>query len=260
MKVVNVYLPHSEKRHDYHHPGIGDFLRGSVCLFQICEELGIDFEINFSKHPIQSTFARRSPFISQATEAIPYFPANSRRALTRTIRKRRDDDTLVLFTNCCPEHPPSDECRRQLLAEIAPSDQIRLAVSSLISSFGSYDVLHVRLADAFFSEVEALSRGTVDVVLNACANAQRRLIVLTSSPALKRVVENASMPNVTTLAGIPRHCGYHSDLEGTMIDFHMMAKAQHILQVSEYSWGSGFSEWCAKLNGIRLTRLSVPDR
>ena len=265
MKVVNAYLPHSDGSRGYQYPGVGDFLRGSVCLHQICQELELEFEMNFSKHPLESTLAQASPVLPQATTDIQFFPVTARGELIETLQtaQAQGESAVVLFTNCVPRKELNERCRREIVARLAPSAGIAAAVSRFRVAVEDYDVLHVRLTDAFFSQDESVSPGLVDAVRAACAESRRRLVVLSNSVELKRMVEGWGVQHVTTVEGSPRHSGYASDLEATMIHFHVMAGAGNIFQLSEYSWGSGFSEWCARLHSIplvRLKRAAAPSR
>jgi hypothetical protein len=265
--------------------GIGDFLRGSVFLKQALDQVGINFDIDFTYHPISSFLVKPSVVnyekeeIFDVEKFIKKDPAtylDSLRLKTQEILNLKKSKIFLLtnFSDCIfldtkdfAKIGMSNECRKFFQKRIKFTKPVHNLFKS-INLPKKYNVVHFRCGDY---ELVSGGGGKPGVTNNKnykvdyqqCLALVRKIknpIVLSDSNKLKYFLEENgckiihknsqhSSANPGSITGIQ----YEDDkMLHVCLDMLIMSKASSIQTYSVYPWFSGFSFWTAKIHNVPI--------
>jgi hypothetical protein len=286
-KLVNVYQ--REKFINGHPTGIGDYLRGCFFLNQVAIILGIEFDMDFSNHPIHKFFEYNKSDINNIVckEVEKYwhlnFPSNNLHvdcfddfinylnSITNEY-KNFSNGSLYLHTNSFPflRNITLNE-KYTIRSKITPNDTLNHYINERLNYFNvnkhSYEVIHIRCGDEFIKEKHLVdgaehvvqcgksinsNNGYVEFLLNYLKSAidlNKTYILISDNSDIKKIVNN-KFNNCLFINSVIQHIGssiYLTDdgVVDSLLDFFVMAYSNHILSISSYGWGSGFSKWCS---------------
>ena len=244
-------------------PGFGDYLRGSLALAILAQEQGFSLELDLSHHPAGAFLRDKRPPRASPGEVSEFFNERAH-LLPEFVAHLRDDESVSLTTNCCPDVGKVTDAVRELVwsqlswdeSIESRADEVRRNISE-----GTFAILHIRIADERFharsARIESLSRLIERNVLPAWRG---RLAVLSNNQAVKKALsERYNLPFVSTGSVHLGECnGVESEIRDTLVDFAIMSRASTIFSYSEYSWDSGFSRWCACLYDVPFISIRRP--
>lgn len=241
--------------------GLGDFLRGSLALHQICYATRTDFAITFKEHPI-------SNFISSQPRNIPdlhihnlnnqcvYF-TQLRNAIyeLRGNRKLSEID-IGVHCNTFPRFPISNATKKFISDSFTPNEDLLHAVNKA-KPICEYEVIHIRAGDMIAYDTainytvnydyEEIIQKIVNRVNEIKAKSSRHFIIMCDSDKVKKIVSKKCDLSATSAKSVHLNIARNSDLSrvrDTLVDFFLLKDAKAVHQFSVHGWGSTFSN-CA---------------
>lgn len=239
--------------------GLGDLIRGTIGMFQLCKKHGYRLIVDTHVHPISSFFKNSrteySDLIDELGENIPFkFPGE----VEQFILNSNQETPIVFMTN---EHciEPIEEDVKQFIRElISPSNEIVNDIDQIIQSLPSdYIVKHVRLGDGEMVRNEQNTNKYMYLLNRLKSIRTNKDVLFSDSYNFKNFATSQS--GIMTLNTETSHLGYHTDstkLKNTMIDFYLISKSKMIHSYSEYSWNSGFVYWSSIIYNIPFQRFA----
>jgi hypothetical protein len=239
--------------------GLGDFLLGSIRLAQECISLRKIMFLDFSSHPLIN-------FLAQ-----PLHPINRRPIYE--LDKDLDFSKIqrnVFFTHQRPIanrllKPAIQIVRSQFLN---PTREFSENMDMVFNNSGivqhNYDAIHIRFSDKSESIDNRLAkeiRFSLQEMFSINEIRKSSYIILTN----RIEFSNSLLFDGLNVKCNPIEYDHNSpsssenDYLYTIEDFMILLNAKRIFQMSQYSWGSGFSLAAAHLGQIPLTNMNFPS-
>jgi hypothetical protein len=270
-------------------PGLGDILRGMLALTDYCIGKDIIIEYCFTNHPISKYLIPKKERTSinflqftlqaqgQQKDWITLY-----KWIDAFIENPNEDTLRCQFTGIpytCIQAGDSvlySDARwfselsiSKMQKTLQFSDEIQSEVQEKLQTLElqekNFNVLHIRLADIKFSDFNSggipfssISRGLKLLKMNP-----KETIVMSNNNELNEQLSHRFGFKYNKVNSI--HLGMFNDdtedndkrIKETICDFILMSKSSKIIQMSDYYWGSGFSDICAVLYGIPIERLNL---
>jgi len=276
-KIVNLY---QKKYINGKAQGLGDYLRGCYCLFQVSQILGLEFDMDLSNHPMSQfleNHKEKNPNVNYDTVSWfrndNYHPLDSTKMKTKScdflneliqLLNEVNRETCTLFSNAFPlfqnvkkiRNGPRDFIKNRLTPNVQMEKNIELRLAKLRVKEKQYSVIHVRCGDAFLLENDTSIQPEVfHKIVNAIekniprTRRQKKFVLLSDNNQMKLHLKKR-FPNLIVQIKEMTHLGEsnihtNESIMHTLLDFYTMSKSNFIVSLSPYNWGSGFSEWCA---------------
>jgi hypothetical protein len=237
--------------------GLGDYLYGALTVFENAHRFGLIPRADFSEHAISDYLVPGARITGGTLRTV--FHEDSPKPLT---------SPGVVFTNKRPKEKITPAALDWLRAEaLPPSDELRQEVDKAMLALELRDKdfysIHVRLEDSAFNLPETIREAAMTALATVskikAGLAGRGDIVLFTNSSLLR--DLASHDGVKTYHTNAVHLGTSGadprDVLDTLVEFFLMSKSRHIVQLSRYSWGSGFSEIAGLLGGIGVSKVTI---
>lgn len=261
LTVEHTYQPTSHSVQQP--PGFGDFLRGTISLYQLSQKYGFKLFIDFSSHPLGrfiKNVSNDSPF-----SALPIYEFFNQKncTLESFLVGQSELRKIRITTHALPQSIVSKECRRFILRHIGPTGEMSRYVSSLRKrlELAVFATVHIRMGDhQFENELElpaVLEKYFIERIIPIWSG---NILVVSDNISIKEALKRRFGIKIVDVK--PVHLG-ESTLRGvapdevrdTFAEFLLMAKSDWIFQYSVYPWGSSYSEICALLYDIPFERL-----
>ena len=241
----NVYYTDGErvKKHTFH--GLGDFIRGSVAMYNFCKKNNLIPEINFSHHNISKFLHSKSYISLEETKNAIYpdqmhtdtFPTETPNIFTNAFYKNIDSDAI-------------DFIKENILTpRIEFIHKIETIVNTLGLVKGEYKVIHIRLHDDNNSDYDSIFSKIREEDMNG--------LFISSSNKFSEFLKSKKL-RTTGLKGC--HLGLlatEEEVQNTLLELFLMIYSNSIIQYSVYGWGSGFSEIASIFYKIPITKISL---
>jgi len=247
--------------------GIGDVIRGIICLFNLSKQLGCELIVDFSLHPISKLLKQPNHKFSSIVEAhrntIPFIQ-DIDNFVPHVLDKY---EYVVLCTNgslACYNTPCSPELSTFIQNLFIPNEDYQNYIDSqmLKIPFHIFDVSHYRLGDMEFLESNPDYSGFVKH-FQKYNNSTKNYVLLSDSLGLKKtILNNKTYTNVFAFPDKASHLGYETNVElvkQTLFEFLLLSKAQSIQTYSVYCWISGFVQIANYVYGIPLIDLKSTE-
>lgn len=253
--MYNIYYTDDERVAKYTFHGLGDFLRGTIYLFQECRKNGVQFKVNFSNHHLGNVLVCDNHLSVPECQNARYFFASEHTDV--------DMQCQHVFSNKFPTEPMDNECRDFLREQCL---RPRLSLEKKLSDYmkqltlveKEYIVLHVRLYDEETYDLSRLQSISRLIQMIHHMEPQKTLLFLASSKCYHPHLHTPFLVKTDLQSG---HLGLPSttlqQTEDTMIEFMLMTKCSKIYQASVYGWGSGFSEIVHQVYQVPLEKLQL---
>ena len=252
--------------------GLGDFVRGCLCLTQLCAILQWPLRISLAAHPVARWLAypslppraparvhrwaelNHTPALLAGGNEISHEPALGTGEMIRRFRDAVQEHGAEL---CAIAFPPmahfAPHQKVGIVHALTPTRDIRLGVSAFIRSLPSpmFSVLHVRAGDDTFSC--EMSQERIDAIITFITPFTPTMpcVLLTDSLALRRALCLRSTFHVFSDEPPAHTCSATADqLRTTVAELHLLSQAHNIRAFSVYTHGTGFSKWIALLHDI----------
>jgi hypothetical protein len=264
---------------DYLSPGFGDWLRGTVTLWEFCKKYDFDFYIDKDIHPIFSYLQDHEtltmdPLPDRNVEECYYpTPYDEIDKLLESLFEKKE--TFAVLTNGL--YVPiskeitdyyghiTEECKRWLRPILTPNQYLQESIDNVYSILDiditkPYRVIHLRLGDNFLHQnnfdqyyYKSINE-RIAHTLNTESEFQYILLCDTSSFGIALNVDNPSLrywDNKKIHTGELQYDKNKIGVKDTLIDFFIMSKATHILSLFD----SGFSKMISFIYDITYYRI-----
>ena len=238
--------------------GLGDFLYGCLKIFEVAKKRNLVPAVDFSMHPMANFLKNSSYNLGEAT----------------TIFHTQSDKPLqsggVFFTNQRPQRRPSKEALDFLLSEVLTPNAsfnatLKLRMKTLNFEKNRYVVFHVRVGDESLYEGKNDSKSIMNIVSfisKAISTYQNDYSCLVISDS-KVLVDALTISGIRTGSISSTHFGdsrgSKESIQETLVDFFLLLGARKVIQISNYSWGSGFSDIPCMLFEIPIERHQISE-
>ena len=238
--------------------GLGDLIRGTFQLYQICRKHNLTFDLDFRNHPLSKIMIEKSESKYNNISKINFHIFLSTLEMENFILKasKNKEKNLFIMTNGCL--PLSDIYANDFKKFINKNFQLKKKYKKLLEkslpSPKSYEVLHIRLGDEYL--IENKNKITKNILMILRFNLNKRTIFISDSKYLKDYAKRYFSARV--LATQPTHFGLNINSKQTFdnyLEFNILKGANNIKTFSNYSWVSGFVYIPSIIYGIPLTNL-----
>lgn len=251
-------------------PGFGDYLRGSIYLYKLSKKYGFKLLLDMSHHPVSKyldiniDLSEYSSLETKDQHQWYALPNNYLDNMILELLKKNKINCIFVtdpYHNFWHNHIVDEDTQEFMKSYIKPTVDINMKVNNLIETFrltnNKFNILHIRLGDEFLINGQQYNKNDyINYIINTKKPELNKLplIVLADCYNLKQQLANEY--NFLTTDIIPKHINRRdTDLEGTIIEFFLMSRANSIYSVSSYWWGSTFSTMCSAIFNIPLCRI-----
>ena len=238
--------------------GIGDTIRGLICVYYICKELNYEFIVDIQHHPVSKYLKTRThrylSLINDLKDKIPFiYPDNSKTYITN-----HSDNIVYLFTNDDYKNNIDNDCKLFLKDLFIPNEQFQTYIDNKILGLNmeEYSVIHFRLGDDYLVRKQ-INYNLIQYYYNIYKNNKtEKQILLSDNIEFKSILvknENAFCFDTRII-----HLGYknhENDIEDTLFEFIILLKVKEIKHFSVYGWVSGFIKAANMITNVKLVKL-----
>lgn len=268
--LTQVYYTSAEKvkKHTFH--GFGDYLRGTMYLYEFLKGKGVELKVNFSNHPLSNVFVCDNHMSIEESENIQYVfenenPLDYKRIFTnRFILNQHIDNAPNKFVVKNLLNDPIDEDCRQFIVKncltprISFENKMRAFRKSIGIKDGEYSVIHIRTYDdnLYYENIFQTIMHIIENIKHE--NPGEKVILMTSSDVYMQKINDPYFIKTNLRRG---HVGLNTttndECMDTMMEFMLLRSCKMIYQISTYWWGSGFSDMVSKLFDINIQKYHI---
>ena len=279
-KIVNVYQFHYTNGKAN---GLGDFLRGCLCLLQISTILGLEFDVDFENHPISKFLMEKKEKYNIKYNEIGWYQDNNFIEITSESNKiffkgaigflnninMYDKNIYTMFNSFPMNVKISREHKNIMREKLEPNDMMKnnivLRLAKLNLTVKQYTVLHIRCGDEYLnSQGSIINQGYLNNIyslINNIIDNNLKILLISDNNALK-ILLKSKYPNLIVQLKKITHLGCDnnssdSDIMYTMLDFYMIRSASKIIAITRYPQGAGFSKWCSVIYDVPYVSIIV---
>jgi hypothetical protein len=285
-KIVNVYQPYY--KNNVPAAGLGDYIRGSIFLYQYCKIINVNFEMNINNHMLNSVLDNKYNQIKkyyleniEHSSIINYHPGITKlndvnlyidtiNNINNYISRCMIDDNGVLYV-CMKTYPIfkiTDDDKLFIKDSLKNNKILEIELNKQKQKYNivpkMYNIIHIRSGDKYLIDNNTVSSTLIEEIFNVVGdyinkNNDKQLILIGDcNVVLNMIVEK--YPQLINFNNNISHMGegVHStydNIKNNMIEFYIMGESSSIFSLSSYYHGSGFSKWCAEINNIPYTTI-----
>lgn len=256
-KVINVLKTHYKNNCGM---GIGDFLRGSFVLLHLCKNKNVEFDIDFSQHPISKFLIKQNSNENNTNyEDVEYIHCDKDNDQLWNYILSKNTDVVYLYTNNYVTQDITDEERKIIGDKFVPTEQLQKEIDNTLIELHlekkEYTVLHLRLGDKYLVNNECMSDNNINKlcnIINILVPPCAHLLLLSDNNYVKEklrhiyphfVIHNKEIVHTT-------YSTVNNALLNTLVDFFLVANSNTVTTLSPYWHISGFSQYCCIMNNI----------
>ena len=236
--------------------GIGDYLRGSICLAQLSKRYHFNFKMDTSHHHISKCLnTYTEPSIIQDNITIVFHGNNAMNVIYDMITS--DKEINYITTNAFYDKYVSNEIKHEITSMFTFKKEYYDKVNELIP-FEKYNVLHIRCTDdKFNTSFEDYNLITEIIKLQLNDNT----IVMSNNNLLKNKLNKIfGFHFIDMEAEHSAKISSSNQLYSTIIDYIILSKSSRTHCFSYYGHGSGFSEQCSVLYNVPYTMVYITEQ
>lgn len=254
-----------------HGCGFGDYIRGSLALYQVAKELNLQFRMDLSNHAIGKYLVGHDvPTNNKPDELFRNFNLYGKPKLKKYINRyfwklsqnpNIRQKVYVTLGNSFPDYPLSEDCKEYVRSQMMPNEHLEKIISKHKPK-NDYVSVHIRTGDwVGFSENDNATEKLAEKIGDSMAEIKsqadgRKIFVFSDSMALKELLKKQHKINYTQT--MPSH-SMHADCnsQDMLVDWFMIQYSQHVYQFTNdyHSWGSGFSDSASWLRDVPITKF-----
>ena len=245
-------------------PGFGDFLRGTITLYQLSKKYGFNLCLDFSSHPLHHFLNLYNSISEKDDLPVVEFFNQKNCELESFLVGQYKSGKIRITTHAVPHDKITRQCRQFLQKCLKPTKELSEYISVIRAtlSLDEFCTVHIRMGDhQFDTELNLpslLEKWFVDEILPVWGN---NVLIISDNVSVKKILKNRF--DVKIIDVKPLHLGQSvlceasgDEVRDTFAEFLLMGRSSWIYQYSVYPWGSSFSEICAKIFDIPFERLS----
>ena len=238
--------------------GLGDLIRGTFQLYQICRKHNLLFELDFRNHPISQIMIQKSKIKYNKTSKINFHIFMNALEMENFIlkaAKNEEKDLLIMTNGCLPlSDVYANHFKKFINKHLQLTSEYRKLLKKSLPSPKSYEVLHIRLGDDYLIDNKNTINKNISIILRS--NLNKDTILISDSDYLKDYAKRNF--SARTLPTQPTHFGLKINAKQTFdnyLEFNILKGANKIKTFSNYSWISGFVYIPSIIYGIPLKNL-----
>ena len=268
-------------------PGLGDFLRGCFYIMQLTKLLNLDFDIDFSNHPMSKYIENpeKNPFINydnlefylglnrpshlcnSPNMYIDYSYANE---LINKLNNYTYSDTYGLFTNAFPIfYNFLDSGKAFVKSKLQPNkfmqDYIDFTFNELNLEKNTYATIHIRTGDEYLTKSKNMDLNYLNKIkkqIYKIVVSNKKYLIISDCNMVKQMFKTT--PNFYVIIREIEHLGggvikstEKNGIMNTLLDFYLMSYSNAIFTMHVYEQISGFSQYCAVINNIPFNSVKL---
>lgn len=236
--------------------GLGDMIRGTIKLYQLCKEKNYNFIVDLHLHSISKYLTIEDNPYQQLIEDNKNnieFVEN----IENYINMKDSSEIIYFFTNSQCDLNITSDTKEFIKKLLTTNDEFNLYFNSKINEipYNNYNIIHFRLGD---DELVRKIIKDYNIYYNLLLkNKEDNDILISDSIIFKNDIKEKY--NIFIFDTNPQHIGYEKDsdsLKDTLFEFLIMKNAMKIKTYSHYGWISGFTFWISKIYGIPLINMN----
>jgi len=261
-KIVSCYA-------DPPRTGLGDFIRGSVYLFQLCDKYNIDYDIVISN--IITNFLKNNNSLYNNIELINLPNAHSTKINKNLINL--NTNVLKINSNYVLYNKQILDKHKEVIKKcLEPNDKITNTVNNILTNINynkkDYIIIHIRTGDSNGNDID--KKQCNSNLLNSIYNKlntyeeyfkTNKVFVISDNTSVKTALKEKYNfeCHLDEISHFSDKKGSIDSHKTTFIDFVLMSKATQIISLTVYNHykGSGFSYWCSAIYDIPYHFLSI---
>lgn len=236
-------------------PGLGDFLRGTVCLHELCTKFEYKLKLSNS-HPLFSYLLNNENIINekfQVNEIICPIPYDEMQE--KLSKLFLENNTFSVITHAFYT-TFTKECKEYLKDILRPTEQIEIELKKL--DYKNYTTIHLRFNDEFLQENYYDHSLYLSVVELLKSLPEDNYVLITNSSLMGTLLKN-DIPSLNYRESSKIHLGdmsgTYNDIEtgvfDTLIDLFILSRSSKIM----YYNTSGFSKMISEIYDIPYSKI-----
>ena len=237
--------------------GLGDLIRGTFQLYQICRKHNLSFELDFRNHPISQIMIQTSEFKYNASKINFHIFLNTLEMEKFILKAAKNEkkDLFIMTNGCLPlSDVYANHFKKFINKHFQLKSEYRRLLEKSLPSPKSYDILHIRLGDDSLIENKNIITKNILMILRSHLN--KDTILISDSNHLKDYAKRNFSGRI--LPTKPTHFGLKINAKQTFdnyLEFNILKGANNIKTFSNYSWISGFVYIPSIIYGIPIINL-----
>ena len=274
-KIVNVYQ--LVYKNNILASGIGDFIRGTICLYQLCKVCNIEFDININNHEISQFIQVKNKEIlhknildniifnrdcdNMSHDNINNLYSYNYKSLDKLFITFKQsiivNDILYVFCNSYPYFTIDDEEYLYIKNNLLCFNDDIIRESNIILqrvnfNINNYNILHIRSGDKYINSNININRNIIENIHTIIKNElliHDDTIILSDSNNISDIISSQYNTIKNTRLEIT-HTGEEvikdiNKIKNTIIELYLMCNSKKIILLTTNRHGSGFSLWPA---------------
>ena len=265
--------------------GLGDFLRGCFYIMQLTKLLNLEFDIDFSNHPMSKYIENmgKNPTINY--DNLEWYIGHNRPAhlryntnmyidygfaneLINKLNNYTYSDTYGLFTNAFPIfYNFLDSGRTFVKTKLQPNkfmqDYIDFTFKELNLEKNTYATIHIRAGDEYLTKSKNMDLNYLNYIkkqIYKIVVPNKKYLIISDCNMVKQMFK--ATPNFYVIIREIEHLGGEAiksmetnGIMNTLLDFYLMSYSNAIFTMHVYEHISGFSQYCAVINNIPFKNI-----
>jgi hypothetical protein len=252
--LYQVYYTSNNRVKKYTFHGFGDYIRGTIHLYQFLKNQGVNLKINFSNHNLSNYFVCDNHLSMKECEETKYIFGTGENFLDYKHVFTNNSSVLTPITEDCKDFV----IKNCLTPRIGFEKNILVIKKKLKIEDYNYSVIHIRLNDDEVYNENRLNNILNIIYLIHNESPSENFILIASNEIYLNYINLPFIKKTNLNRG---HVGLDTTLskecEDTMIEFMLMKTCKKIFQLSVYGWGSGFSDTINKIYDIPIIKYCI---
>jgi hypothetical protein len=236
--------------------GLGDMIRSTIFLHQLCLKKGYKLIVDHQLHPVSEFLVDAEHQFSELIRANEHNIQHVPRGKVIPFIESSNEEVIFLFaTEFCLEKI-SQETKVFMKKLLTPNSTMSLIIDAYRQQLPlGYRIMHVRLGDS------SMENDLDDIQIKRSMKTvykhlDQHSLLVSDSKILKKKVETMGLFNVLDLKiGHLGYCKDRSTVQDTLVEFFLISGATKIKTYTVYPWISSFVYWISKLYDIPLTSV-----
>ena len=250
--------------------GIGDRVRGALCLYQYCKENNINLKID-------ATDDKCGDYLKNI-KSDDYNLIKDKKLIlllwhskySEEIKKTLDDElvknnTIFVFSNYYTQKELDSDDKKFAKYICQPNNALKLEIDDKVNKLPKdFGIQHFRFKDEVFdkdlNENNPLFQKSFELLKNSFKNTD---VLMSNSNNLKKYAkEKLKIKTIDCddeLCKIAHSGGNDESVKNTLIEFSIISKAKYIKSYTCYDWESNFVKWPSKIYDIPFENVFLNE-
>lgn len=248
--------------------GLGDVIRGTIHMYNLTKELGINLFVDTQLHSLNAYLKKRQhpyeDFVLNNKEKVICLPFSfNSDSFNNFVRFINDDnnynDGILLITTNGPIkiNHITEDCKDFIKNILTPNDDFMRYIDEKMKEipYKEYNILHYRFGDT--EMIKNSNEKHIEFLDNVKKHITKTTILISDSHNFKVLVkDNLDLFMFDTKICHLGHPIEKHDLRETLFEFFITTKAKKIKTFTVHNWLSGFVRIANIIYDVPLIRIS----